>query len=174
MMELFTKTVTAGENEADVVVTGAVCGATRAPVHLYFRHPKSSFFMTNANFVPVVKSLLENDLYKFTMWQALFHSHPAAHAEYEFTCRNRPEYPLSELADELNVQLDYLCTLRFNEGELDYLRSLRYIKSDFVDFLSLFHLQRKFITVSATALSCSGVSMNVKTPRASAERLDNG
>jgi nicotinate phosphoribosyltransferase len=104
--------------------------------------------MTNANFVPVIKSLLENDLYKFTMWQALFHSHPAAHAEYEFTCRNKPEYPLSELAQELNAQLDHLCALRFDEGELDYMRSLRYIKPDFVDFLSLFHLQRKFITVS--------------------------
>lgn len=104
--------------------------------------------MNSPTFVPVVSSLLENDLYKFTMWQALLHSHPAAHAEYEFTCRNKPQYPLSELADELNFQLDHLCTLRFGEDELDYLRGLRFIKPDFVDFLSLFHLQRKFITVS--------------------------
>ncbi|MEN3278562.1 MAG: nicotinate phosphoribosyltransferase [Massilia sp.] len=104
--------------------------------------------MNSPTFVPVVSSLLENDLYKFTMWQALLHSHPAAHAEYEFTCRNKPQYPLSEIADELNRQLDHLCTLRFSEDELDYLRGLRFIKPDFVDFLSLFHLQRKFITVS--------------------------
>ncbi|PKB24077.1 nicotinate phosphoribosyltransferase [Janthinobacterium sp. 64] len=104
--------------------------------------------MSSPTFVPVVSSLLENDLYKFTMWQALLHSHPAAHAEYEFTCRNKPQYALSELADELNHQLDHLCTLRFSEEELDYLRGLRFIKPDFVDFLSLFHLQRKFITVS--------------------------
>ena len=38
---------------------------------------------------PVVRSLLENDLYKFTMWQALLHSHPGAQAEYAFFCRNR-------------------------------------------------------------------------------------
>jgi len=104
--------------------------------------------MSNVNFVPVVTSLLENDLYKFTMWQALLHSHPAAHAEYEFTCRNKPQYPLADLADDLNVQLDHLCVLRFSEDELSYLRSLRFIKPDFVDFLSLFHLQRKFINVS--------------------------
>lgn len=104
--------------------------------------------MANLNFVPVVTSLLENDLYKFTMWQALLHSHPATHAEYDFTCRNEPQYPLADLADELNAQLDNLCVLRFSEDELNYLRSLRFIKPDFVDFLSLFHLQRKFISVS--------------------------
>lgn len=104
--------------------------------------------MKSKEFIPVVTSLLENDLYKFTMWQALLHSHPAAHAEYEFTCRNRPEYPLSDLAEELNLQLDHLCALRFSEEELEYLRGLRFIKPDFIDFLSLFHLQRKFIVVS--------------------------
>lgn len=104
--------------------------------------------MNSHAFAPVVTSLLENDLYKFTMWQALLHSHPAAHAEYDFTCRNKPQYPLAELAEELDHQLDHLCELRFSEEELDYLRGLRFIKPDFVDFLSLFHLQRKFITVS--------------------------
>ena len=48
----------------------------------------------------IVHSLLENDLYKFSMWQALMHSHPGARAEYSFTCRNEPLYPLAELADE--------------------------------------------------------------------------
>ena len=96
---------------------------------------------------PVVRSLLENDLYKFTMWQALLHSHPDAQAEYQFVCRNTPAYPLSELAADLNRELDRLCTLSFAEDELDYLRKLRYIKSDFVDFLAVFRFQRKFITV---------------------------
>ena len=47
--------------------------------------------------VPIVRSLLENDLYKFTMWQALLHSHPAAEAEYRFVCRNHPAFPLRDL-----------------------------------------------------------------------------
>jgi nicotinate phosphoribosyltransferase len=98
---------------------------------------------------PIVRSLLESDLYKFTMWQALLHSHPGAQAEYEFVCRNKPAYPLSELADEVNHALDHLCTMSFTGEELDYLRSLRFIKEDFVDFLTVFRFQRKFITVSA-------------------------
>jgi nicotinate phosphoribosyltransferase len=45
---------------------------------------------------PVVQSLLETDLYKFTMWQALLHMHLNAIGEYEFKCRNTPAYPLAE------------------------------------------------------------------------------
>ncbi|MDB5841333.1 MAG: pncB [Herminiimonas sp.] len=96
---------------------------------------------------PIVRSLLENDLYKFTMWQALLHRHPGAHAEYAFVCRNTPAYPLAELKADVERELDHLCSLFFAEDELDYLRSLRFIKSDFVDFLTVFRFQRKFITV---------------------------
>ena len=104
--------------------------------------------MNNSNREPVVRSLLENDLYKFTMWQALLHSHPGAPVEYAFVCRNTPAYPLAELADEVSGELDRLCSLAFTDDELAYLRTLRFIKSDFVDFLKLFRFQRHFIEVS--------------------------
>lgn len=96
----------------------------------------------------IVRSLLENDLYKFTMWQALLHSHPGALTEYAFVCRNTPAYPLAELEADVNRELDHLCSLTFSEDDQNYLRSLRFIKSDFVDFLAVFRFQRKFITVS--------------------------
>ncbi|MGB9108413.1 MAG: nicotinate phosphoribosyltransferase, partial [Telluria sp.] len=96
---------------------------------------------------PVVRSLLETDLYKFTMWQAFLHMHPGAIGEYEFKCRNTPAYPLAELKEEVERELDHLCELMFTEAEVDYLRSLRFIKSDFADYLTLFRFQRKFIHV---------------------------
>lgn len=105
---------------------------------------------------PIVRSLLENDLYKFTMWQALLHSHPDAQAEYAFVCRNTPAYPLSELKADVERELDHLCTLFFEEDELAYLRSLRFMKSDFVDFLTVFRFQRKFITVTT-----NGETLNI-------------
>jgi nicotinate phosphoribosyltransferase len=95
----------------------------------------------------IVRSLLETDLYKFTMWQALLHMHPNAVGEYEFKCRNQPAYPLAELKDDVERELDHLCTLMFSEDEVGYMRSLRFIKSDFADFLTLFRFQRKFIHV---------------------------
>jgi nicotinate phosphoribosyltransferase len=100
---------------------------------------------------PVIHSLLETDLYKFTMWQTMLHRHPAAQAEYRFTCRNQPAFPLAELADEVNEQLDHLCSLRFADDEVAYLGGLRYMKSDFVDYLRIFHFQRQFIEARAGA-----------------------
>ena len=97
---------------------------------------------------PVVRSLLETDLYKFTMWQALLHSHPGATGEYEFRCRNEPAYPLAELKDDIERELDHLCSMMFTEHEVAYLRGLRFIKGDFADFLTLFRFQRKFIEVT--------------------------
>ncbi|HJV60879.1 MAG TPA: nicotinate phosphoribosyltransferase [Albitalea sp.] len=94
---------------------------------------------------PVITSLLETDLYKFTMWQTMLHRHPQTQAEYRFVCRNRSAYPLAELVDEVNEQLDHLCGLCLRDDELAYLGSLRFIKSDFVDFLRIFHFQRGFI-----------------------------
>jgi nicotinate phosphoribosyltransferase len=93
----------------------------------------------------VIQSLLDTDLYKFTMWQPMLHRHPQTHALYRFVCRNAPEYPLAELVHEVNAELDALCELRFRRDELDFLGSLRFIRSDFVDFLRIFHFQRDFI-----------------------------
>ena len=99
--------------------------------------------------MPIIESLLDTDLYKFTMWQAMLHRHPTTQAEYRFACRNATAFPLAELEAEVNAELDHLCSLRFQKDELDYLSSLRYIKSDFVDFLRLFQFQRDFIHVHA-------------------------
>lgn len=99
---------------------------------------------------PIISSLLDNDLYKFTMLQAMLHQFPQTHGVYRFRCRNNDEtaYPLADIKDELEVQLDALCELRFEQDELDYLRNLRFIKSDFVDYLEMFGLKRRFIKVS--------------------------
>ncbi len=98
---------------------------------------------------PVITSLLDTDLYKFTMWQTMLHRHPQTQAEYRFVCRNQPAYPLTRLLDEVNAELDALCALSFTEDELRYLGGLRYIKSDFVDFLRIFRFQRGFIQAFA-------------------------
>jgi nicotinate phosphoribosyltransferase len=98
---------------------------------------------------PIVQSLLENDLYKFSMWQALMHSHPGARAEYTFFCRGNPAYPLIELNGDIERELDNLCSMHFKQDELDYLNSLTYIKEDFVDYLTVFRFQKRFLSLSA-------------------------
>lgn len=98
---------------------------------------------------PVIRSLLETDLYKFSMLQAILHAYPMNTAEYRFVCRNTPAFPLAELADAVNAQLDHLCSLRFTPDELDYLAERRYIKPDFIQFLRIFQLHRPFIQARA-------------------------
>ena len=102
-----------------------------------------------SRFRPVIQSLLETDLYKFTMWQPLLHSFPSNQAEYRFVCRNTPEYPLAELVAEVQQQLEALCRLRFSEAELGYLGALRYIKPDFIDLLRIFQFQQRYVEISA-------------------------
>lgn len=100
-------------------------------------------------FDPVIRSLLDTDLYKFTMLQTFLHSFPGNQAVYQFLCRNQPEHALAELKAELDRQIDHLCTLSFNEEELAYLATKPYFKSDFIDFLRIFRLQRRYISVQA-------------------------
>ena len=96
---------------------------------------------------PIIQSLLDTDLYKFTMLQVVLHQFPETHSVYHFRCRNEDKiaYPLRDIKDELDIELDRLCEIKFKPEELDYLRSLRFIKSDLVDYLELFQLKRRFI-----------------------------
>ncbi|MEN9627805.1 MAG: nicotinate phosphoribosyltransferase [Pseudomonadota bacterium] len=98
---------------------------------------------------PVIDSLLDTDLYKFTMWQAMLHRFPQTQAEYTFHSRRANVLPLSALREDVERELDHLCALSYRADELAYLGGLRFIKSDFVDFLRIFRFQRDFIQVRA-------------------------
>lgn len=111
----------------------------------------------------IITSLLDTDLYKFTMMQVVLHHFPGAQVEYRFKCRNAG-VDLTPYVDEIREQIAWLCTLRFKEGELAYLRGLRFIKSDFVDFLGLFQLNTKYITVSKSARANGEIEIVIKGP----------
>ncbi|RAN82136.1 nicotinate phosphoribosyltransferase [Bacillus sp. SRB_336] len=95
----------------------------------------------------IIDSLLDTDLYKFSMMQVVLHQYPAAQVEYRFKCRN-PGIDLVPYIGEIRAELAALCQLRFTPDELDYLRTWRFIKSDFIDFLGLFQLNEKYVDIS--------------------------
>ena len=76
-----------------------------------------------------------------------FASFPAAQVEYRYKCRTRG-VDLHPYLDEIREEVHQLCQLRFTEDELNYLRGLRFIKSDFVDFLGLFHMPERCIHIA--------------------------
>lgn len=94
---------------------------------------------------PCVTSLLDTDLYKFTMNQVMFHKHTNLNGVYLFKCRNKNVTFTEEMCEEINAQIDHLCTLTFSDEELDYLGSLRFIKPDYVEFLRLWRPLRKYV-----------------------------
>lgn len=111
----------------------------------------------------IITSLLDTDLYKFTMMQVVLHQFPGAQVEYRFKCRNAG-VDLTPYVEEIREEIAWLCTLRFRERELDYLRGLRFIKSDFVDFLGLFQLNTKYITVAPAPQGNGEIDILIKGP----------
>lgn len=98
-------------------------------------------------FAPIIKSLLDTDLYKFNMNQVIFHKHTNLIGEYYFKCRSDHASFTEAMVNEINEQVDHLCTLRFTKDELDYLRSIRFIKDDYVEFLRLWYPIRDYVEI---------------------------
>ncbi len=111
----------------------------------------------------IIDSLLDTDLYKFTMQQCVLHQFPGAQVQYRFKCRT-PNINLRPFLDEINAEIDHLCELHFTDEELAYLGGLRFIKSDYVDFLSLFHLKRNYIQVVESDDYPCGIDISIKGP----------
>lgn len=99
---------------------------------------------------PIVVSLLDTDLYKFNMNQVIFHKHTDLCGEYYFKCRTKNVVFTEEMVEEINAQIDHLCTLQFTDNELNYLRSIRFIKNDYVEFLRLWHPIRAYVKAERT------------------------
>ena len=98
----------------------------------------------------IIESLLDTDLYKFTMMQVVLHHFPGAQVEYRFKCRT-PGVDLTPYLGQIEREIAGLCSLRFTHEELEYLRRWRFLKSDFLDLLGLFQLDQRFITPAAAA-----------------------
>lgn len=111
----------------------------------------------------IVESLLDTDLYKFSMMQVVLHHYPAAQVEYRFKCRN-PGIDLVPYIAEIRAELEQLCELRFSTEELDYLRAMRFIKSDFVDFLGLFRLNAKYVTIAPAESGNGEIEIRINGP----------
>lgn len=125
--------------------------------------------MSKSKFPRMVRSLLDTDLYKFTMNQCIFHQHTDLSGVYCFKCRNEDVVFTQEMLDEINAQIDLLCDLRFTEDELMYLRNIRFIKDDYVEFLRLWHPIRDYVS---TNLNDGKLEITVTGPLFSAMQFE--
>ena len=94
---------------------------------------------------PIITSLLSTDIYKLNMQMVMFHKHPDLIGTYIFKCRNKDVKFTYAMLDEINAQIDHLCTLKYTEEELNYLRTIRFLKKDFIEFLRLYRPLRDYV-----------------------------
>ena len=85
----------------------------------------------------IITSLLETDMYKFSMGQAIYHQFSEYKTTWSFKCRNTNVHFTDEMVDEIIRQIKLYCKLNFTEEELEYLDGIKWIKGSYVDFLRL-------------------------------------
>lgn len=122
---------------------------------------------------PIMTSLLETDLYKISMGQAIFHQFPSFKTTWTFKCRNKDVKFTSAMVDEIKNQINEYCKLSFKEEELEYLRNIGvkrdrngivtkkgWIKDSYIDFLRIWHPRYEEFEISDKA-EC-GLSIEAK------------
>ncbi len=88
----------------------------------------------------IIETLLDNDLYKFTMQQAILHNYSGAIVRYKFVCRNKNITFTEEEVEQIKEEVKNLCCLSFSNAEIIYLCDFEYFKNDYIDFLRYFKL----------------------------------
>lgn len=101
---------------------------------------------------PIITSLLETDLYKFSMGQAIYHQFPAYKTTWTFKCRNKDVKFTPEMVEEIREQIKAYCDLRFTEEELAYLDNIKWFKGSYVDFLRIWRPRFEDFTISTTPI----------------------
>ena len=73
----------------------------------------------------IITSLLETDMYKFSMGQAIYHQFSDYKTTWTFRCRNEDVWFTPEMVSEIRAQVKLYCGLRFTEDELEYLKVVK-------------------------------------------------
>jgi nicotinate phosphoribosyltransferase len=108
----------------------------------------------------IITSLLETDMYKFSMGQAIYHQFSDYKTTWTFKCRNKDVHFTTEMVDEIKEQIKAFCTLKFTENELEYLHNIKWIKGSYIDFLRLWNPRYEDFEISTNA-EC-GLSIETK------------
>ena len=108
----------------------------------------------------IINSLLETDLYKFSMGQCIYHQFSDYKTTWTFKCRNKDVVFTPEMVDEIKEQIKAYCELCFTEEELEYLDNIKWLKGSYVDFLRLW--RPRFKDFKITNKGKKGLSIEAK------------
>ena len=107
--------------------------------------------LTGMKLQPIITSLLETDLYKFSMGQAIYHQYPSYKATWSFKCRNTDVRFTPDMLLEITDQIRAYCALQFTEEELAYLASIEWLHEDYIDHLRIWKPRFQDFEITDTA-----------------------
>ncbi len=95
----------------------------------------------------MILSMLDNDLYKFTMQQAVHMLYPRAEAEYRFTNRGKTPFP-DGFANELTVRVKEMANLSLSRSEKDFLKQVCYFLTPvYLDYLETYRFNPEEVEI---------------------------
>lgn len=99
---------------------------------------------------PIINSLLETDLYKFSMGQTIYHQFNKDFTTWAFKCRNKGVVFTPEMVQEIREQIAHFCTLRFTEEELGWLKNnIPWLSGDYISHLRRWYPRQEQIFVDS-------------------------
>lgn len=112
---------------------------------------------------PIIQSLLDTDLQKFTMMQVVYHNFTEADVEYHFQCRTEGVDLVPYMA-EIEEEIAAYCSLRFSDDDLEILARQRFLKNDFLQFLGLYQPRMMHVKVTRSATFSGAIDIVISGP----------
>lgn len=109
----------------------------------------------------MIQSLLDTDLYKLTMQQAVLELYPDAVAEYRFTNRGKQKIG-EEVLGRLREELNNLSRIKLFHSEGAFLKKLNFFKPQYIAYLSRYQFNSNQVKLSLD--SDQNLEVTIKGP----------
>ena len=107
----------------------------------------------------ILKSILDNDLYKFTVSNGYFTYYPTASGVFSFRDRNKMDFPPG-FKEEFIKQVQLMGDLRMSPEEVEYMKNLKFFPPTYIEFLTHFQFDPKEVEIDIVdgkfQIDCTG------------------
>jgi nicotinate phosphoribosyltransferase len=105
-------------------------------------------YRKETNLKPIITSILDSDLYKFTMQQVVWNQYPNATVAYEFRCRNKG-VKLGFLAKYIKAEIEHWSEFNLTVHEKAYLFvRVPFLSKRYIDFLESYRFNPDLVQIS--------------------------
>lgn len=97
--------------------------------------------------MPIIHSLLDNDLYKMTMQWAVMKLYPNTNVTYKFINRGGHLF-CSKVIEEIEEAISALCEVELTEDEYRYVKAIPFLPPVYADFLKGYRFNRSEVKIT--------------------------